>query len=92
MEFLRQKVINVSAISGTDLWNMTSEELTFHMAQKPFSLTQQVNISSTKPPTKRSNELFWLWTISSYLLDLHATSHDTDPPRNLGLTLSATAV
>ena len=56
------KAIDVSATFGTDLWNMTkvtSEEVMFHMARKPFSLTQQVDISFPQPPIERSSELFW---------------------------------
>ena len=72
------KGLNASATFGTDLWNMTkvtSEEVMFHMARTPFSLTQQVVISFPRPPIERSSELLWLWPITSYMLDLHATSH-----------------
>ena len=69
---------------------MTSEEVMFHIPWKPLCLTQHVQISFNKPPIKRSSELFWPWTITSNLLDLHATSHDAAPPRNLKLAVSAT--
>ena len=88
------KAINMSAIFGTNLWNIakvTSEEVMFHIPWKPYCLTQHVEISFNKPPIKRSSDLFWLWTDTSHLLDLHATSHDTAPPRNLKLAVSATA-
>ena len=62
----------------------------FHIPWKPYCLTQHVEISFNKPPIKRSSDLFWLWTNTSHLLDLHATSHDRAPPRNLKLTVSAT--
>ena len=70
---------------------MTSEEVMFHIPWKPYCLIQHVEISFNKPPIKRSSDWFWLWTNTSYLLDLHATSHDTAPPRNLKLAASATA-
>ena len=88
------KAINVSAIFRTNLskiTKVTSEEVIFHIPWKPYCLTQHVEISFNKPPIKRSSDLFWLWTNTSYLLDLHATSHDTAPPRNLKLTVSETA-
>ena len=67
---------------------MTSEEVVFHMARTPFSLAQQVNISVTKLPIKGSSELFWLCAMTSYLSDLHASSHDTVPPRKLSLVFT----
>ena len=67
---------------------MTSKEVVFHMVRNPFSLAQQVNISVTKLPIKGSSELFWLCAITSYLLEVHASSHGTVPPRNLGLALT----
>ena len=71
---------------------MSSEEVMFHIPWKPVCLTQHVQISFNKPPIKRSIELFWPWTITSYLLDLHARSHNAArPPRNLKLAVSATA-
>ena len=58
------------------------------MARNPFSLAEQVNISITKLPIKGSSELFWLCAMTSYLLDLHVSSHDTVPPSKLGLALT----
>ena len=84
----------MSAIFGTNLSNITkvtSQEVILHIPYEPYCLTQHVEISFPHPPIERSSDLFWLWTNTSYLLDLHATSHDAAPPRNLKLTLSATA-
>ena len=86
------KAINMSAIFRTNLSNITkvtSEEVIFHIPWKPYCLTQHVEISFPHPPIERSSDLFWLWTNTSYLLDLHATSHDAALPRNLKLTVSA---
>ena len=79
------KAINMSAIFRANLSNITkvtSEEVIFHIPWKPYCLTQHVEISFNKPPIKRSSDLFWLCTNTSYLLDLHATSHDAAPPIN----------
>ena len=88
------KAINMSAIFRTNLSNITkvtSEEVIFHIPWKPYCFTQHVEISFPHPPIERFSDLFWLWTNTSYLLDLHATSHDAAPPRNLKLTVSANA-
>ena len=88
------KAINMSAIFRINLSNITkvtSEEVIFNIPWKPYCLTQTGEISFPHPPIERPSDLFWLWTNTSYLLDLHATSHDAAPPRNLKLTVSATA-
>ena len=84
----------MSAIFRTNLLNITkvtSEEVIFHIPLKPYCLTQHVEICFPRPPIESSSDLFWLWTNTSHLLDLHATSHDAARPRNLKLTVIATA-
>ena len=77
---------------GTDLWNMTSvtsEEVVFHGWHGiVFPLPNRSTFSITKLPIKGSSELFWLCAMTSHLLDLHVSSHDTVPPRKLGLALT----